>query len=185
MTAMISATSCARTKQLYDLIDDNCPTVMVLAVHERHCPRPARYSGVGFPVTGEVADTIPMLVDMRHDFLKDWSRINLVHDSSVDHKTLHDLVDGLASAEGPGITPASVMTYKVDISRKRVTSKGDLVGKDHAECMRSGSKERFSARHLTKHIESDPSLAYFVLIGGERTIETIVEEVRQTDNYSD
>lgn len=180
MTALITATSCARTRQIYDLIGENCPATLVLAVHERSCRRPSRHTGIGFPVTGEVADTIPMLVDMRHDYLKDWTKISLIHDDSVNRETLHDLVDGLASAEGEGVQPASVITYKVDVLRKRITPRElDMSQsvKDHSNCMRKGNPEHFSERHLTRHIESDPSLTNFILLGNQQTIETVVEEV--------
>lgn len=185
MTALISATSCPRSRQMYDLIAENCPTTLILAVHERNCQRPAKFAGLGLPVMASVADTVPMLVDMRHDFLRDWDKMNIVHDSSIATATLHDLVDGLASATGPGLVHASVTTFQVDSNRKRITPAVDGKVKDHRNCMtlEAGQREKFSAKHLMRHLEEESTLAHFIVIGTPRTIETIVEEARRSIQF--
>lgn len=154
---------------------DNCPTTAVIAIHERECPRPAHGSGVGFPVASSVSDIVPMLVDMRHDFLKDWSHINLIHDRSVNTDTLHSMIDGIVSAEGLGIRPTSVTTFRVDVNRRRITptTPGSV---DHTKCLTDPGK-RFSSKHLARHIQEDLSLTNFIVMGKARAIEDVVEEV--------
>lgn len=104
----------------------------------------------------------------------------MIHDDSITRDTLHDLVDGLASAEGQGVRHASVITYKVDVQRAKMSRSEDgnaVQNLDHTKCMDSGARDQFSAAHLTRHIQSDPSLTHFLLVGNQQTIESVVEEV--------
>ncbi|KAI1287992.1 Glutamate receptor ionotropic, kainate 3 [Halotydeus destructor] len=182
LVAVVTATSCYRTKLMYELIAEHCPTTLLLAVHDRACPRPPPDVGIGFPLTISSADVIPMLVDMRHDLLRDWSHINFIYDKTVDRDTLHDAVDSLAQSHGHLAKPTSVVTYRVDVLRKRMTPKVDgavPVGEtiaDHSKCMNQGAKGRFSAKHLVRHIESDKDMTHLVLMGNPRTVETVIEE---------
>ncbi|XP_025018417.1 ionotropic receptor 93a-like [Tetranychus urticae] len=59
-----------------------------------------------------------MLIDMRHDFLRKWDHINLIHDDTIDVMALHDLVDGLSAVHGPEIMPSTVTSYHIGLSLK-------------------------------------------------------------------
>lgn len=81
--AVITSLNCKQTRSFYALIHEFCPSTLILSIHESNCERPSNDFGVGFPVMASVDDVIPMLIDMRHDFLKDWSHINILHDNTI------------------------------------------------------------------------------------------------------
>lgn len=176
MTAIVSAISCSRTKALHSLIVEHCESTVVLSIHEKTCPRPPKTIGIGFPVTSSVSDVVPMLVDMRHDFLATWTQINLVHDQSVTKDVIIDLIDGLEGIRASHILPTSVTTYSVSGVRK---SGGSSMISDHSKCITPTGRSQihFSGAHLARHIQSDSSMKFFILMGRSRTIENVVEEV--------
>lgn len=117
-----------------------------------------------------------MLVDMRHDFLATWTHINLVHDHSVTKDVIIDLIHGLEDIHGTHILPTSVTTYSLSGVRR---SGGVSMITDHSKCTTPTGRSNlhFSGAHLARHIQSDPNMKFFILMGRSRTIENVVEEV--------
>ena len=116
-----------------------------------------------------------MLVDMRHDFLSTWNSINLVHDRSVAHEVIFDLIDGLEAVPGVNNERTKVTTFQVSGVRK---SGGTSQISNHSLCttLQGRAQVDFSGAHLARHIETDPGMRYFVLMGRSRTIENVIEE---------
>lgn len=71
------------TQSFYKLMRDLCPSTLILSVFNHNCNRPDRNQGIGFPIMSSVDDVVLMLTDMRHDFLKDWNEIVLIHDHTL------------------------------------------------------------------------------------------------------
>lgn len=71
------------TQSFYDLMHDLCPTTMILSVFEHNCHRPRREQGIGFPIMSSVHEIVVMLGDMKHDFLRNWNHIVLIHDHTL------------------------------------------------------------------------------------------------------
>lgn len=80
---LISILPCSSTKLLYSLIRDYCSSTLLISIHDRTCIRPNRDHGIGFPILSSVDHVVPMLIDMRHDFLRKWDHINLIHDDTI------------------------------------------------------------------------------------------------------
>lgn len=169
----MSAISCDLTKNLYDLIEEYCPGTVVLAIHERTCTRPSKYRGIGFPVRTSIVDVVPMLMDMRYDFLQKWHQIHLIHDESIESDQLAEIVSGMTSVEGyaypPELTVWSVSGSGVSIDQ--------IV--DHTNCTRDDFRKNtiFTTRHLVEHISTNISMQYFIVVGKSGTIENLIEEV--------
>lgn len=174
LTVILSATSCPVTKQLYHLIVEHCPTTAILSIHDQTCSRPSRDHGIGFPVRASVSDVLPMVMDLRYDFLRHWDHINLVHDDTLDHETVHKFVKGLTTMEIQGVSSPEVTVFHLN---------GHGYGTPvvyHGNCTTDAGRAAitFNSAHLVQHIEEDPSkMKYFVVIGKSSTIENIVEEV--------
>ncbi len=83
LMVIISALKCSKTKVLYSVLRENCPSTLLLSVIEHNCVRPASDQGIGFPVMTSVNDIIPMLVDMRYDFMSEWDHISIIHDQRL------------------------------------------------------------------------------------------------------
>lgn len=81
--AIITCIPCSKTRSFYNLIYDFCPSTLILSIHESNCERPSKDFGIGFPIMTSVDDVVPMLVDMRNDFLKKWVHINIIHDNTI------------------------------------------------------------------------------------------------------
>lgn len=174
LTVILSAVSCGITRQLYQLVHDHCPGTTVLAIHDRTCPRPSSHHGIGFPVRSSIRDVIPMVMDLRHDFLRSWDHINLIHDDSVDHEMVHKYVEGLTTSEVKGAPVPEVLVYKVDSH-----GYGSPV-RHHENCTTDAGRSAitFTSAHLIDHIQDDDdNMKYFVVIASSGTIESIVEEV--------
>lgn len=84
--AIISVLKCSKTRVLYSLLREHCASTLLLSIIEHNCVRPANDMGIGFPVMTSVSDVIPMLVDMRHDFMSEWKQINIIHDTKLGNK---------------------------------------------------------------------------------------------------
>ena len=175
LTVIISATSCQLTEQLYHLVHDYCPGTTILAIHDRTCSRPSNHYGIGFPVRSSVKDVIPMVMDLRHDFLRSWDHINLVHDETVDNDMIHKYVDGLKTPHVRGVAAPDVVVYKVDSH-----GYGSPVV-HHGNCTSDSGRSSitFTASHFIDHIQEDAGMKYFVVIASSVTIANIVEEVRK------
>ena len=175
MTAVISATSCATTKQLYKVIDSYCPSTLVLAVHDRLCERPSLQHGIGFPVRTSYRDVFPMLMDMRHDFLLHWDRINVVHDESVSGSSAQDLVNGLTREYVHGVQAPDVTLFRIN---------GFGYGTpvvDHRNCTSEAGRSAitFTSAHLLDHMVTDREKKFFIVIATTKVIEAMIEEVRR------
>ncbi|CAG2118168.1 unnamed protein product, partial [Medioppia subpectinata] len=116
LMVIISALKCAKTKILYSLLRENCPSTLLLSVIENNCMRPPADQGLGFPVMKSINDIIPMLIDMKYDFMSEWDHIHLIHDHRLDTKTLDDLIKGLKGVSGSGIRGTTVTTYRLTIT---------------------------------------------------------------------
>jgi len=173
LTIVISATSCQMTRQLYRLLIDSCPGTVVLSIHDRTCSRPSDQHGIGFPVRSSVKDVIPMVMDLRHDFLRTWDHINLVHDESVDDDMILKYVQGLTSHQVPGTPVPKILVYKVNSH-----GYGTPV-MSHGNCTTDSGRSAitFTSAHLVDHILEDEEMKYFIVIASSGTIEHIVEEV--------
>lgn len=171
---MISAASCSTTKLMYSLVANYCPSTLVLAVHDRLCDRPALQHGIGFPARTSFRDVFPMLMDMRHDFLLQWNKINIVHDDSVDVVSAQDLVNGLTREYVHGVGPPEVTLFRVNSF-----GYGTPVV-DHTNCTTNSGRSSitFTSTHLMDHLVDDRQRKFFIVIAKTKTIENIIEEVR-------
>ena len=114
-----------------------------------------------------------MLMDMRHDFLLKWDKINVVHDDSVDMTSAQDLVNGLTREYVHGAEAPDVTLFRVN-----AFSYGTPVV-DHSDCItRTGrSSITFTTGHLIDHLVSDRERKFFLVIAKTKTIENIIEQV--------
>ena len=46
---IISALKCTKTRTLYTLLRENCPSTLLLSIIENNCMRPPQDQGIGFP----------------------------------------------------------------------------------------------------------------------------------------
>ena len=173
LTAIVSAVSCGLTKSLYELMETRCPGTVVLAIHERSCNRPAKNRGIGFPVRSSIMDVVPMLMDMRYDFLAKWHQINFIHDESINWDHVQEVVRGLTSSETFAYPPEMVVWS--------ITGSGSVTRVlNHQNCTREDIRKDmvFTPSHLASHISEDVSMQYFIVVGKSGTIEHMIEEVR-------
>lgn len=82
-STILSALSCQMMQSFYNIMHDLCPSTMILSVFEHNCNRPNKNQGIGFPIITSVHEVVVMLTDMRHDFLRNWNHIVLIHDHSL------------------------------------------------------------------------------------------------------
>lgn len=173
MTAIVSAASCEITRNLYEVIEEYCPGTVILSVLDRACIRPSKYRGLGFPVRTSIVDVVPMLMDMRYDFLRNWHQINLIHDESIREDHLLELVYGLTSVEA--------YTQAPEVTAWSVVGSGSVVKVTaHQNCTRESirqSHQHFTPEHLAQHIGEDVSMQYFIVLGKSGTIEEMIEQV--------
>jgi hypothetical protein len=173
LTAVISLASCGTTKQLYNLVASFCPSTLIVAVHDRLCERPVMQHGIGFPARSSFRDVFPMLMDMRHDFLLTWDKINIVHDDSVDSVSAQDLVNGLTQEYVHGMPTPEVTLFRVSS-----IGYGTTVS-DHSNCLTESGRSRvtFTSAHLMDHLVMDRGMKFFIVIAKTKTIENVIEEV--------
>lgn len=146
---------------------------MVLTVHDRFCDRPRMQHGIGFPARTSFRDVFPMLMDMRHDFLLKWDRINIVHDESVDIISAQDLVNGLTREYVHGVEAPDVTLFRVN-----GLGYGSPVV-DHSNCTTASGRSAvtFTSAHLIDHLADERDRKFFIVIAKTKTIENIIEEV--------
>lgn len=172
LTAIVTAVSCEMTKNLYELMEEYCPGTVILAIHERTCIRPSKYRGIGFAVRSSIVDVVPMLMDMRYDFLSKWHQIHLIHDESIKEDQLSELVSGLTSSD--------TFAYPPEVTIWSITGSGSAVKVlDHHNCTRDDIRKDmvFTPSHLASHISEDISMQFFIVVGKSGTIEHMIEEV--------
>ena len=112
-----------------------------------------------------------MLIDMRHDFMRYWPKINLLHDESVDRDSIQDLVNGLEREYVYGADPPEVTVFHMKDPNNAISVS------DHSSCMTKSGPE-MSVSHLMEHLVLETDRKFFVVIGKSKMIEKAVEEVR-------
>ncbi|CAG2177368.1 unnamed protein product, partial [Oppiella nova] len=116
-----------------------------------------------------VDDIIPMLIDMKYDFMSEWDDIHLVHDKRLDTKALDDLIKGLKGVTGPGVVATTVTTYRLEINDYEF----------EGESQELSHKSGFNTSQVLDMITNDKSMKYFVVIGGSKTIEEFITGAHQ------
>lgn len=155
------------------MIENFCPGTVILSILDRACYRPSKYRGLGFPVRTSILDVVPMLMDMRYDFIRDWHQINFIHDQSIKEDHLLEIVSGLTSSEA--------FTHPPELTSWSVVGPGSVVTvTTHHNCTRESIRQvhnHFTPEHLAQHIQEDVSMQHFIVLGKSGTIEEMIEQV--------
>lgn len=114
-----------------------------------------------------------MLMDMRHDFLLHWDKINIIHDDAVDPVSAQDLVNGLTQEYVHGVQAPDVTLFSVN----NIGHESPVL--HHSNCMSTTDKSgiTFTTSHLMDHLVDERAMKFFIVIATTKTIENVIEEV--------